>query len=416
MKHLRLSQLAIVIAAIGCAALPEMTGVAGNIAYAQEAMRPEVGKLVQQAGEMFKSKKYRDALSKLQETDRISNKTVNESFTIERMRLAVASASGDNDLIIRSGEVIVAANKLGSKEQLQLIQVLANAYYKAGNYAKAAKAYERYFAEGGTDSSLRQYLTQAKAQSGDNAGAMKDVKAEIMAAEKAGRVPAQATLEFYASGALRAGDKAGYQNALEKLVAFYGKKEYWVNLINALERNKDFNSRLSMDLYRLKLAVGSIKETKDYMEMAQMAIQDGNNGEALKIIEAGYKAGALGTGTEAARHGRLRDLATKKQTEAKAAAAASEAEAEKAADGTGLVSIGFSYVTSGEYDKGIAMMEKGIKKDSLKYEEDAKLHLGMAYLMAGKKANGLKMLKTVQGKDGTADLARYWTIYANQAK
>lgn len=416
MKHLRLSQLAIVIAAIGCAALPEMTGVVGNTAYAQEAMRPEVGKLVQQAGDMFKAKKYRDALGKLQETDRISNKTVNESFTIERMRLAVASASGDNDLIIRSGEVIVAANKLGSKEQLQLIQVLANAYYKAGNYAKAAKAYERYFAEGGTDTSLRQYLTQAKSLSGDNAGAMKDVKAEILAAEKAGRVPAQATLEFYASGAQRAGDKAGYQNALEKLVAFYGKKEYWVNLINALQRNKEFNSRLSMDLYRLKLAVGSIKETKDYMEMAQMAIQDGNNGEALKIIEAGYKAGALGTGNEAARHGRLRDLATKKQTEAKAAAAANEAAAEAAADGTALVAIGFSYVTSGELDKGIAMMEKGIKKGNLKYADDANLHLGMAYLMAGKKSNGLKVLKTVQGKDGSGDLARYWIIYANQAK
>lgn len=412
MKHLRLSQLAIVFAALGYAALPEMTGV-GNVAYAQEAMRPEVGKLVQQAGDMFRAKKYRDALGKLQETDRISNKTVNESFTIERMRLAIASATGDNDLIIRSGEIIVAANKLGSKEQLQLIQVLANSYYKAGNYAKAAKAYERYFAEGGTDSSLRQYLTQAKAQSGDSAGAMKDVKAEILAAEKAGRVPPQSTLEFYASGAQRAGDKAGYQSALEKLVAFYGKKEYWQNLINAVERNKDFSSRLMMDLYRLKLAVGLIKDTKDYMEMAQIAIQDGNTGEALKIIDAGFKSGALGAGNEAARHGRLRDLANKKHTEAKAAAAASEADAEKAADGTALVNLGFAYATAGEFDKGIPMMERGIKKDSLKYPDDANLHLGIAYVMAGKKANGLKVLKSVQGKDGSGDLARYWTIYAN---
>ncbi|TXI94426.1 MAG: hypothetical protein E6Q34_04730 [Burkholderiaceae bacterium] len=412
MKHLRLSQLAIVFAALGYAALPEMTGV-GNVAYAQEAMRPEVGKLVQQAGDMFRAKKYRDALGKLQETDRISNKTVNESFTIERMRLAIASATGDNDLIIRSGEIIVAANKLGSKEQLQLIQVLANSYYKAGNYAKAAKAYERYFAEGGTDSSLRQYLTQAKAQSGDSAGAMKDVKAEILAAEKAGRVPPQSTLEFYASGAQRAGDKAGYQSALEKLVAFYGKKEYWQNLINAVERNKDFSSRLMMDLYRLKLAVGLIKDTKDYMEMAQIAIQDGNTGEALKIIDTGFKSGALGAGNEVARHGRLRDLANKKHAEAKAAAAASEADAEKAADGTALVNLGFAYATAGEFDKGIPMMERGIKKDSLKYPDDANLHLGIAYVMAGKKANGLKVLKSVQGKDGSGDLARYWTIYAN---
>ena len=62
------------------------------------------------------------------------------------------------------------------------------------------------------------------------------------------------------------------------------------------------------------------------------------------------------------------------------------------------------------------MMEKGIKKGNLKYADDANLHLGMAYLMAGKKSNGLKVLKTVQGKDGSGDLARYWIIYANQAK
>ena len=70
MKHLRLSQLAILIAAIGCATVPELTGVAGNTAYAQEAMRAEVGKIVQQAGDLYRAKKYRDALAKLQNRSR----------------------------------------------------------------------------------------------------------------------------------------------------------------------------------------------------------------------------------------------------------------------------------------------------------------------------------------------------------
>jgi tetratricopeptide (TPR) repeat protein len=416
MKHLRLSQLALIIAALGCASLPELTGIAGNVAFAQEAMRPEVGKLVQQAGELFKAHKNRDALSKLAETDRVSNKTVNENFTIERMRLAVASASGDNELIIRSGEIIVAANKLAGKDQLTLVQVLANAYFKAGNYAKASKMYERYFNEGGTDSSLRQYMIQSMSLGGDSARAMKEVKADIAAAEKSGRVPSQATLEFYANGALKANDKAGYASALEKLVTFYGEKKYWVNLLNNVERNKEFSSRLKMDLMRLKLAVGQLTTTNDYMEMSQMAIQDGNAGEAIKIIDAGFKAGTLGTGKEAERHGRLRDLANKRLAEGKAAQAASEAEAQKSADGTGLVNIGFSYVTAGDTAKGIPLIEQGIKKDNLKYADDANLHLGIAYILAGKKSNALKVLKTVQGKDGSGDLARYWMIYANQAK
>ncbi len=415
MKHLRLSQLAILIAAMGCATVPELTGIAGNTAYAQEAMRAEVGKIVQQAKELYKARKYRDALGKLQEADRVGNKTVNENFTIERMRLSVASAAGDNDAVIRSAEVIVAANKLPAKEQLQLIQVLANAYFKANSFAKAAKMYERYFSEGGTDSSARQYLIQSKSMSGDNAGALKDTRAEIQAAEKAGRVPSQSTLEAYAY-AVQKSDKAAYLATLEKLVMHYGKKEYWVNLLNSVERKPEFSSRLSMDLYRLKLAVGQISKTSDYMEMAQMAIQDGNAGEAQKIIDQGYKAGALGTGAEAARHGRLKDLAAKRVAEAKAGLAAAESAAEKSADGTALVNLGFSLATAGEYDKGISLMEQGIKKGNLKYVDDAELHLGVAHLLAGKKSAGVKILKNVKGKDGTAELARFWVIYASQSK
>lgn len=415
MKHLRLSQLAILIAAMGCATVPELTGIAGNTAYAQEAMRAEVGKIVQQANELYKARKYRDALGKLQEADRVGNKTVNENFTIERMRLSVASAAGDNDAVIRSAEVIVAANKLPAKEQLQLIQVLANAYFKANSFAKAAKMYERYFSEGGTDSSARQYLIQSKSMSGDNAGALKETRAEIQAAEKAGRVPSQSTLEAYAY-AVQKSDKAAYLATLEKLVMHYGKKEYWVNLLNSVERKPEFSSRLSMDLYRLKLAVGQISKTSDYMEMAQMAIQDGNAGEAQKIIDQGYKAGALGTGAEAARHGRLKDLAAKRVAEAKAGLAAAESAAEKSADGTALVNLGFSLATAGEYDKGISLMEQGIKKGNLKFADDAELHLGVAQLLAGKKSAGVKTLKSVKGKDGTAELARFWVIYASQSK
>jgi tetratricopeptide (TPR) repeat protein len=107
-------------------------------------------------------------------------------------------------------------------------------------------------------------------------------------------------------------------------------------------------------------------------------------------------------------------LATKRLAESKAARAALEAEALTNNDGMALVKLGFAYATGGEYDKGISLMEQGVKKDNLKYPDEANLHLGMAYLMAGKKAAGLKTLKTVQGKDGTADLARFWIIYANQ--
>lgn len=413
MKQLRLSHLAIVIAAIGFSAVPELSNLSSNVAFAQEAMRPEVGKLVQSANDLLKAKKFKDALGKLQETDRIGNKTVNESFTIERMRLTIATQSGDNDLTIRSAEGVLTANKLSAKDQLQIVQVLANSYYRAGNYAKAAKNYERYYADGGTDGSLRQYMIQAYSQSGDKARALKEVSAEIAAAEKAGRAPALATLELYSSLASSPEAKA---SAIEKMVAFHGKKEYWINLLNAISRNKDFSPRLSLDVFRLKLAVGHITKESEYSEMIEVAIQEGHPSEALKVIETGMKNGVLGTGDKATRHTRLKDLAKKRADEAKAVQEAAEKEGQAAKDGNLLVKTGYIYAQSGQFDKGIDLMEQGIKKGDLKHPHDATLHLAMAYFQAGKKANAIKLFKKVEGKDGTADLARYWVIYANQSK
>lgn len=416
MKQLRLSRIAVLIAAIGFAAAPELTNIAANTAFAQEAMRPEIGKIVQAAGELFKAKKYKEALGKIHEADSVSGKTVNENFTIERMRLSIANAAGDNNAVIHSAEAIISASKLTGKDQLQMIQVLANAYYKAGNYAKAAQWYGRYYSDGGTDPSLRPYMIQAMSQSGDSSKAMKEVMADMAADEKAGRAPSLSNLEYYANAALKQKDMAGYSSALEKMISYHGKKEYWINLLNNIERKPGYSERLSLDLYRLKLALGQISKTSDYMEMSQLALQAGFPAEAIKVIDAGYKSGALGAGNEAERHKRLRDLANKNMAESNKNATATEEEAKQNKEGSGLLNVGFAYVTAGKFDKGLGLMEEGIAKGGLKRVDDAKLHMGIAYLLAGKKPNALKTFKTVQGSDGTADMARYWTIYAHQSK
>jgi hypothetical protein len=54
--------------------------------------------------------------------------------------------------------------------------------------------------------------------------------------------------------------------------------------------------RLSVDVLRLKLANGLLKKPSEYMEMAQLVLQAKAPAEALKVIDKGYKAGALGTG------------------------------------------------------------------------------------------------------------------------
>ncbi len=47
--------------------------------------------------------------------------------------------------------------------------------------------------------------------------------------------------------------------------------------------------------------------------------------------------------------------------------------------------------------------------------EDAALHLGLAYLMAGQKVRARQVLQSVQGSDGAADLARLWIVASQRS-
>ena len=80
-------------------------------------------------------------------------------------------------------------------------------------------------------------------------------------------------------------------------------------------------------------------------------------------------------------------------------------------EGDGLVRVGLSYVSLGEVDRGIELIQQGITKGNLKRAEDAKLRLGLAQLQSPKaKTAATQTLRSVKGTDGAADIARLWLI------
>jgi len=412
MSKFRFAPIGLLLAAIGLNTVPALVGVA-PAAYAQ-ALRPEIGNPLKQAQDLIKQKKYKEALAKIRETDSVAGKKPEEVLTIERMRASAAQSAGEHGTAAKALEAVVESGRVSGAEQLKYIQAIISAYYQTKDYGKVSQWLNRYFKEGGDDPTMRELQTQTYYLSGDCAKAGAEAKAAAAAAEKAGRSPSESQLQTWANCASKTNDKAGYVAAIEKLVAYYPKKEYWTDLLNRLPQKSGWSDRLTLDLLRLKLAAGQLTKTADFMEMAQLSLQAGFPAEAIKIIDQGYKAGALGTGNEAERHKRLKDLAAKKLDESKAGLAQAETEANANPDGTALVSLGYNYVTMGEADKGLNLIAQGIKKGNMKRPEDAKLRQGVAQLQAGKKSEGLQTLRSVKGTDGTADLARYWVLVSSR--
>jgi hypothetical protein len=406
MSKFRLAHLGLALAALGFTAAVPVVGLAP--AYAAETVRPEVGKPLQEAQQLMKQGKNKDALAKLRTLDSVSGKSANESYLIERTRAAAASAAGEYETAAKSFEALLASGKLSASEKAQFSEGLIGIYMRAGDLGKANAAIEKQLKEK-DDPKLRAYLLQNYYKQG-NWTALEN---ELRNAEKRGGLN-EDQLGMLANVQLKKNDKAGYVGTIEKLAASYPKTRYWEDLLNRVQGKPGFSQLLMVDVYRLKNANNLMKKPSEYMEMSQLVLQAKAPAEAVKVIDKGYKVGALGTGPDAARHQRLKDLAQKSLAEQNKGAATDEAQFKKDKDNDALVALGYGLVQAGQADKGLKMMEEAIKAGDLKNVDMAKLRLGEAYAAAGKKQQAISTLKTVGGKDGSADLARYWIMAINR--
>lgn len=380
-----------------------------------QAVRPEVGKPLQQAADLLKAGKAREALAKAREADAVAGKTPGEQLMIDRMKASAAQRAGDTAAAIQALEALFNSGKLAGAEQAQTAEMLAFSYSQLKDWPRTSQWVQRAQAAGSTSAQLKQLQAYVQSQSGDYSAIAKEAQAAVAAAEAAGRKPDEGDLLRLADAQQRTGQTQARAATLDKLLAYYPKKEYWSILLGQLPRKSGFSDRFSLDLFRLRLATGTLSKTDDFMEMAQLALQAGYPAEGKAVVDKGFTSGALGAGAEAERHKRLRELAIKQETERREGIAKDEQEALAAKSGDELVHVGYVYVTMGQYDKGIALIEQGIAKGGLKRPEDAKLHLGMALLQSGKKSKAMQTLRSVQGNDGAADLGRLWAVYAGQS-
>ncbi|MDP1693597.1 MAG: hypothetical protein Q8L49_16900 [Burkholderiaceae bacterium] len=383
-------------------------------AFAQ-GIRPEVGKPLQQASDLLKAGKAREALAKAREADAIGGKNPAEQVMIDRMKGAAAQRTGDNATAIAAFESAMASGRLAAGEQAQIAESLAYAYSQQKNWGKTTEWANRARAAGGNSASLHQLIAYVQSQSGDYSLIFKEAQAQVNAAEAASRRPGEDDLLRMADAARRLGNNGAYSHALNSLVLNYAKKDYWNAHLASLQRKPGFADRLGLDVMRLKLANGLITKTDDFMEMTQLALLAGFPVEARGIVEKGYAAGALGAGEQAERHKRLKDLVLKQQADSAAGMAQAAIEAAAQKEGNDLVKVGTVYASMGQTDKAVELIEKGIAKGNLKRPDDAKLRLALALAQGAKtRAKGLQMLRSVTGADGTADVARLYAVVLQQ--
>ena len=424
MSQFRFARLALMLAALGLNAAPVLMHSASAQdknapAAAQpkpDAVRPELFKLLDpaQITPLLNAKNYTEVQNRITQAEAVADKTPYELYVLNRMKLSLASAKGDDQATMSALDALLATGKVPDADKPRYEQALATMYYNAKNYPKAIELYKQIQASGKASDQVNSALIRSYYLSGDYASALKAQEPVLAAAEQAGKTPSQEDLRLYASAANKIKDDAAYLRGLEKLTAYYPNDDFWTDLISrGIVRKPGFNDNSIPDVLRLEFAAVKQMSGDSYTELAELALKDGFPTEAKKVVDAGFAAGVLGTGSGAAKDRQLRDRATKEAASDAKNIAAGEAGAAKAKTGAGLVNLGWAYVTMDQYDKGIGFIQQGIAKGGLKSPDEAKLRLGMAYAKAGQKDKAISTFQEVKAGGGLSDTAKYWILLLN---
>jgi hypothetical protein len=183
--------------------------LAGSLtAVHAQSLRPEVGKPLQQASDLLRAGKAKEALAKVNEADRAGNKTPAETLMIERMRGAAAQRAGDNATAAKAFEAAFATGKLSAAEQTQMAESLAFTYSQLKDNAKASQWVQKAQALGNNSAQLKQ-LAAYLAAGGDYNAIAKSAAAAVAAAEQAGKKPEEGDLLRLADAYQRTNNAAG---------------------------------------------------------------------------------------------------------------------------------------------------------------------------------------------------------------
>jgi len=377
----------------------------------------DLAKPLKAAQDALQAKKYPDALAKLKEAESNPKKTPYDEHVINVLAGSAYARTNDYQSAEKAFEAQANDGFTEQAELPRIVKATAQINYQLKNYDKAIEFGNRAIKGGYGDEEVNVIVGQSYYLKGDYKGTLKFFEPIVESDIKAGRTPKDQSLQLIMSSCVKTDDSACTTKALEKLVTYYPKPDYWKDLLYTLQqdRTQTQSDKNTLQLYRLMSEVDVLARADDYTEMAQLAMEQGSPGEAQHILEKGFQKGVFPDQRTKDKNQRLLDQAKKAAAADEASLPKIEKDADAAPTGDKDVGVGLAYLGYLQYDKASDLLTKGLTKGGVKSEAEARLLLGIAQLKGGHKDDAVKSFHAVKGDPTLERLANLWSLHARQA-
>ena len=390
-----------------------LTAVTGVSRAEEPQVSRALAKTLKAANEALQAKNYSEVLNKTREAAAMSPRSAYDDYVIHSMQMASYGAQGNYTATAEAIESVIDSSYLPATSKPQLLRTLMSIRYQDKSYDKAIAYGERAIAAGDSSADTALTIAQAYYLNGKYKEALTRMEALVSRDEQAGRKPAEKSLSLIWSCAIKTKDEAAAARAVEKLILHYPKPDYWQNaMVGVLQGQNTADDRLKLMTYRLMAQVGILKQGPQFTEMAQIALDQGNPGEAQTVLEQAIAKNLYTDTHDKERSARLLDKVRKNAAIDRAAIAKEEKTAAAAATGDDLVQIGAAYLGFGQADKALASINAGIAKGKLKFADETYMLLGIAQERNKNTAEAVKAFGKATSDPKYARLAKLWALEA----
>jgi len=205
-------------------------------------------------------------------------------------------------------------------------------------------------------------------------------------------------------------DAANRRNMLEQLVLYYGKPQYWHDLLQLARNEKGLSDEQQLDIMRLRFVVGDLKTPADYQDAAQSALVANYPNDAKTMLDKGSQTKVLDPAKDE-RVGRLVKMTNDRV--AADTAVQTQLQQKAGSDPDASVKLGLIYWTYAKHKEAENAVRAGMK-GKLADPEGAKVALGHTLLSQGNKPEAVNAFNSVARNSKWSSIARLWSIYARR--
>lgn len=335
--------------------------------------------------------------------------TTDEKYLVARFQLDYARTTNDQAGQTAAMEAMIQSGGAPATELVALYGAVAEAAFNAGQFDRAAAAFEQLAKLEPNNPDVISNLAIVRNRQGRTAESAQLLARATQMKAGTGQAVPEDYYKRIIEQAYKAKDVALANKTLYTWLNAYPTQKNWRDALQTHRALVPLDDAAELDRFRLMRVAGALTDGPSYTNLAAYLLQKGLPGEAKAVLEDGVAKGIVTRSN--AEYTRLLAEATRRANADRPTLASTESKASAAANGRVAANTGDAYMGYGDYAKAAAMYRLALQKGGV----DANLvntRLGMALAMSGDKAGARTALSAVTGP--RAELARYWLLWLDK--